>query len=339
MPEKVLQFFQEIDSVAKKYVVHTLPWDENMKKNLLTIIIQPDITASSKRIKSIISFSVHRRAVSFFYLMILLLVVFGLTGINNIKENISIRKEVTSCRSALQNLKWVESTVSDIKKDESIIRQSLGLEAWDSNFDINERLGRGGSEQESDFKVPDIDVEHELLQTEDRRPLHVRVHDLSEDVNELHTVLSKMRKTLDCRPTIMPVKDKAIWITSGFGWRKGPFTGLREFHKGLDISGRKGAPIIATASGVVDKVGYNRFKGKFVRIKHDDRFTTVYGHLMKYIVKKRQTVERGEIIGYMGTTGMSTGYHLHYVVIDNKKKVNPYNFILNRTEHNLAFAQ
>jgi murein DD-endopeptidase MepM/ murein hydrolase activator NlpD len=148
-----------------------------------------------------------------------------------------------------------------------------------------------------------------------------------------------MKKTLECRPTIMPVKSRAIWITSRFGWRKGPFTGLREFHKGLDISGRKGTPIIASAGGVVVKVGYNRFKGKFVKIQHDDRFTTVYGHLMKYIVKKKQKVDRGEVIGYMGTTGMSTGYHLHYVVIDNNKKVNPYNFILNRNEHRLALSR
>jgi murein DD-endopeptidase MepM/ murein hydrolase activator NlpD len=136
----------------------------------------------------------------------------------------------------------------------------------------------------------------------------------------------------------MPVKDDAILITSGFGWRKGPFTGLKEFHKGLDISGRKGAIIIATADGVVEKVGYNRFKGKYIKIKHDQRFSTIYGHLLKYIVKPKQSVKRGQVIGYMGTSGMSTGYHVHYMVIDNNKKVNPYNFILNRDEHMLALA-
>ncbi len=310
-----------------------------MKKNHLTVIIQPDVSLSAKRINPILSFSFHKRVIYYLFFSFFLFICFGISGTWSIIQNLEINNKITLLNAELDQLDWIESNVEGIRKDEKIIRESLGLEAWENNFDINERLGKGGSESQTDLIIPDINVEQEMLEIDDNRPLHERVHDLKEGVHELYLILSKMRITLNCRPTIMPVKDNAIWITSGFGWRKGPFTGLREFHKGLDISGRKGAPIIVTADGVVEKTGYNRFKGRYVRVKHDERFSTVYGHLMRYVVKKKQKVKRGEIIGYMGTSGMSTGYHLHYVVIDNKKKVNPYNFILNRNEQTLASSR
>jgi murein DD-endopeptidase MepM/ murein hydrolase activator NlpD len=72
-----------------------------------------------------------------------------------------------------------------------------------------------------------------------------------------------MTETLKSRPTIMPVKDSEVWMTSRFGWRKSPFTGLRNFHSGIDISGRRGAPIIATADGVINKRFYNYLQNQF----------------------------------------------------------------------------
>lgn len=309
------------------------------QKNLITIFVQPDWGAPSKRFKRITSLTVPRRFLVYAALTLVLLMVFGVSGTREIADNITILKKTAALREQLQGLDRLDDEVATIRGEEKIIRHFLGIEAWDRNFDINERMGKGGTGDLNDVEVPPLDVAQELTDHRDRRPLHVRVHDLREDVHELILVLSKMKETLNCRPTVMPVKDEAIWITSGFGWRKSPFTGLREFHRGLDISGRKGAPIIATADGTVSKTGYNRFLGHFVRLRHDDRYSTAYGHLLKYTVKKGDTVKRGQVIGHMGTSGMSTGYHLHYEVSDNDKRVNPYNFILNRTEHTFTVSR
>ena len=307
-----------------------------MKRNRLTIIIQPDWGSYSQKIGSIYSFTFPKRVIYYLVLGAVLLVSFGVSGSWSLRDNIAIRNRIASIKDDLNQIDGIVTQIEDIRKAERITREFLGIEAWDKNFDINKRMGKGGAESNEDVVVPPLNIEQEVSEIDNNSPLHVRVNDLREDVHELLQVLSKMTEKLKCRPTIMPVKNSGLWVSSGFGWRKSPFTGLREFHKGLDISGRKGASIITTADGVVKKVGYNRFIGNYVKIEHDSRFSTSYGHLWKHIVKKNQEVKRGQVVGYMGTSGMSTGYHLHYEVIDNEKKVNPYNFILNRNELNIT---
>ncbi len=307
-----------------------------MRKGWITFIIQPDWNVPRKYLPSVGSVSFPRRCVHYFSLCVLLLIGFGVLGSWNIIDNRALKKNIKYVRASLHDYEILEDKISNIRSEEKIIREFLGIEALDKNFDINDRMGKGGMDVEEDFELTSLDAEEEIIDIVEEQPLHLSVQDLRADIHELAEVLSKMRETLNCRPTVMPVKDDDIWITSGFGWRKSPFTGLREFHKGLDISGRKGAPIISTADGKVKKVGYNRFIGRYVIIDHDERFSTKYGHLLKYCVKKNQDVKRGDVIGYMGTSGMSTGYHLHYEVADNSKKVNPYNFVLNRGEHSLS---
>ena len=308
-----------------------------MKNRKITLLIQPSRRASSGRIRSSILISFPKRIAYYIAIGAVLLVVFGVSGSWNIRDNVLLLKKIESVRSEMKLFETIDVRVASIRKEEAIIRQFLGLDSWDAHPEINNRLGRGGYESSDDYVMTSLDMHDELPEMNaSTAPLHARVHDLQKDVHELISILSKRTEKLNHMPTVMPVRDKSIWITSGFGWRKSPFTGLREFHKGLDISGRKGAPIIATADGIVKKVGYNRFIGNYVRLTHDGRFSTGYGHLLEYTVKKNQQIKRGQIIGYMGTSGMSTGYHLHYEVVDNDKRVNPYNFILNRNEHSLT---
>jgi len=306
-----------------------------MAKERITLLIQPD-WGSATKIDSVKYFSFPRRYLYYLIMMIVLLVVFGVAGSWTIRDNLMIRSKIKHLQASHDNLKNIANQVADIRNKERIIRDFLGIEAWNKNFDINKRMGKGGAENEDGNVPPSLNVQEEIATMTEHEPLHIRVHYLRQDIHELHQILSKMNETLKCRPTIMPVQDEAVWISSGFGWRKSPFTGLKQFHKGLDISGKRGTPLVATADGVIEKVGYNRFRGNYVNIKHDERFSTSYGHMLKYITKKGEKVERGQIVGYMGTTGMSTGYHLHYEVIDNGKKVNPYNFILNRQEIRMA---
>ncbi len=126
-------------------------------------------------------------------------------------------------------------------------------------------------------------------------------------------------------PSIVPTKG---WVTSSFGYRTSPFTGNREFHRGVDIAARKGTPIIAPADAKVRYAGQRRHLGNTIVLRHGYGVETVYGHLAELEVKRGQTVQRGETIALMGTTGRSTGPHLHYQVEVNGVPVNPRNYIL-----------
>lgn len=139
--------------------------------------------------------------------------------------------------------------------------------------------------------------------------------------------LEEQRNILACTPSIHPTSKG--YITSAFGYRKSPFTGFREFHKGLDISSRRGTPIYATADGVATFVGKKGLLGKVIIIDHGHGMLTRYGHCSKYTVKVGQKVKRGDVIGKVGNTGRSTGPHVHYEVHLNGIPVNPEYYILN----------
>jgi murein DD-endopeptidase MepM/ murein hydrolase activator NlpD len=141
----------------------------------------------------------------------------------------------------------------------------------------------------------------------------------------LITHLEDQTARLLATPSIAPTKG---WATSGFGYRTSPFTGNREHHRGLDIAGRSGTAVKAPSDGKVVYVGRKRALGNTVVIRHGYSIETIYGHLSEVLVKPGQKVERGEMIARMGSTGRSTGPHLHYQVEVNKKAVNPRNYIL-----------
>lgn len=121
-------------------------------------------------------------------------------------------------------------------------------------------------------------------------------------------------------PSIWPAHG---WLTGRFGGRSDPFTGEQGFHQGLDISAPKGQPVYATADGRVESAAAQSEYGNLVVLRHDFGLTTRYGHLSKFNVKAGQTVHRGDVIGYVGSTGRSTGTHLHYEILANGKLLNP----------------
>ena len=113
-------------------------------------------------------------------------------------------------------------------------------------------------------------------------------------------------------------------ITSSFGYRRNPFTGAgREFHSGVDFRGRVGDSIQTTGDGVVSFAGPKGGLGRCVIIEHNENLQTLYAHLHRVNVVKGQQVSSGEVIGFLGNTGRSTGPHLHYEIILNNKKINP----------------
>lgn len=138
--------------------------------------------------------------------------------------------------------------------------------------------------------------------------------------------VSKIHSTWSQRPSIWPTQGR---ITSGFGYRFHPILGHTLFHDGIDIANKIWTPIHATANGIVKFVGRKKYFGRVVMINHPKSdCETVYAHLHQFAVSDGQVVRRGELIGYMGNSGRSTGSHVHYEVRKSKRKVNPQNFIL-----------
>jgi murein DD-endopeptidase MepM/ murein hydrolase activator NlpD len=127
-------------------------------------------------------------------------------------------------------------------------------------------------------------------------------------------------------PSVEPVKGSAF--TSGYGVRSDPFRGRAAMHAGIDLAGPLGTPIYATADGTVNRAEYNNGGyGNLVELNHGHGIQTRYGHLTRYLVSAGQHVSRGQLIAYMGSTGRSTGSHLHYEVRIDGKAVNPVPFI------------
>jgi murein DD-endopeptidase MepM/ murein hydrolase activator NlpD len=142
---------------------------------------------------------------------------------------------------------------------------------------------------------------------------------------ELAKFLKERRSILASTPSIWPVKG---WVTSGFGNRTSPFTGKKQFHAGIDISNKKGTPIVAPADGVVTFAGRRGSFGNMVMINHGHGLVTRYGHLSKFEVKVGQKVKRGQKIARVGNTGRSSGPHLHYEVLMSGVPTNPRYYIL-----------
>jgi murein DD-endopeptidase MepM/ murein hydrolase activator NlpD len=128
-------------------------------------------------------------------------------------------------------------------------------------------------------------------------------------------------------PSIWPVTG---WLSSAYGSRRDPFTGAPDFHAGLDIAADRGEAVKATANGTVESAGYAGNYGNLLVLTHGFGMTTRYGHLARATVKQGQQVRRGDIIGFVGSTGRSTSSHLHYEVWWNNRLINPLRLLSSR---------
>ena len=128
-------------------------------------------------------------------------------------------------------------------------------------------------------------------------------------------------------PSIWPIEPSVDDISSGYGYAIHPFSKKRRFHKGIDIRAKVGTAIMAPADATVVEAGYDDKRGNYIILKHDDIYTTRYNHLSEIRIKKGATVKQGEVIGKVGSTGLSTGPHLHYEVLKNNKHVDPIEFL------------
>jgi murein DD-endopeptidase MepM/ murein hydrolase activator NlpD len=150
----------------------------------------------------------------------------------------------------------------------------------------------------------------------------------SKSLDEITILAKEKEQLLTAIPAIQPVKNENLRrIASGYGWRSDPFTKVKKFHNGMDFSAPRGTPVYATGDGRIARAD-NRSTGygNHIRVDHGYGYTTLYAHLYKYNVRRGQRVKRGDVIGFVGSTGRSQGSHLHYEIFKDGEHINPINF-------------
>ena len=245
-----------------------------------------------------------------------------ITIANQKDEIVGQRMQIQKFAHEVTDLKSKLVALNDFEKKIRIIANI------ENNADQDGLFGVGGSiPDDLDTKVPLTEKHNSLM-----REIHEQVQQIDtasvrqkEGFESLFNFLQDQRNLLSSTPAIRPTKG---WVTSGFGYRISPFTGRREFHKGLDIATREGMPIIATADGVVSFSGTKGLLGKVVAIDHGHGMITQYGHLEKITTKRGQAVKRGDVIAHVGLTGRTTGPHVHYEIRLNGVQINPTKYIL-----------
>jgi len=254
----------------------------------------------------------------------------------SVSENAAIRAELQEQKAGIeeqrkqiqafaQNINELKTNLIALNDFENKIRIMANLEHKKDQASL---FAVGGSMPD------DLDAEIPLNQDHDRlmREMHEQIAQVNKGAavqqKNFETLLSSLkdkRNLLASTPSLRPTPG---WISSNFGYRVSPFTGRKEFHKGLDIANHHGTPIIAPADGVVTYSAQRLLMGNMITIDHGYGMLTRYGHISKLLKKKGERVKRGETIALMGNTGRSTGPHLHYEVRLNGVPVNPEKYIL-----------
>ena len=227
-----------------------------------------------------------------------------------------------------KEIEYLNNQLKSIQGQAAYIQKYLGLS---SNDAAKGNIGQGGGEGSSYFSSEPSSFswgQQSLPSVQDLSlPVKLSNQDISrldKDLNQIISSLEKRQQELEHTPSISPIDHQKAWISCAYGMRTSPFTGKKQFHPGIDIAGWKGTPVLATANGTVHVARKWGSMGLTIKIKHASTCMTTYGHLLRVAVKKGQNVKRGEIIGYVGNSGRSTGYHLHYEIKKDGKRINPY---------------
>jgi hypothetical protein len=158
--------------------------------------------------------------------------------------------------------------------------------------------------------------------------IYTGIHINAKEYQNLYSGLQNKQEMLMCIPAVQPIENKElIRAASGFGYRVHPIYKISKFHTGMDFTAPIGTPVIATGNGIIEELSNTRRgSGNTIIINHGYGYKTVYSYLDKFNVKINQKVQRGDLIGWVGNTGLSVAPHLHYEVILNHKPVNPVNY-------------
>lgn len=289
-----------------------------MKDRRLTILVVPE---DSRRVRKIVLSRWMIQAASCLALVVVCaigLLTYGYVqrGIDG-EELASLRQENVAQRLKLarlaEELESLDRELVLLAQNHAQVESLVAKEGQKG-----EALSGIGGPPETDDSAGGSDLQARIDQV--RR--QIELQRLSQE--EIQATLNDQRSLLAAKPSGWPVQG---WLTSTFGMRISPFTGKRKMHEGLDIAARTGTPVFATADGVVTEAGTAPGYGKLVVIDHGYGYKTYYGHNSRIFVKIGQRVRRGDKIAAVGSTGSSTGPHVHYEVRRNGVPVNPRKYL------------
>jgi murein DD-endopeptidase MepM/ murein hydrolase activator NlpD len=247
-----------------------------------------------------------------------------------------LRREVAAQSVMAEKIRHLEGEISKVRDLDQRVRVAMGLDKAEAQPAV---LAQGGADAETRNALRDAMAQRTGRLIDwvmgDLTTLAQEIASREESLRELQTHLDKKTAVLAATPTILPTKGL---VTAGYGYRKSPFTGKREFHEGMDIAAPVGTPVVATADGIVRFAGPAASYGNVVFIDHGHGFATAYGHNSTIRVHARQRVRRGEIIAYVGNTGRTTGPHVHYEVHLAGVASNPMKYAVDNTGITFAVA-
>lgn len=232
----------------------------------------------------------------------------------------NLQKEVDKLSTILTGMEY---------RDDNIYRAVLGAEPIEKSI---RDAGVGGVDRYEEIRNKDViheDVIIKLSETVDKLRRKVYIESKSQD--DVVEIAKNKENLFAAIPAIQPIANKELFaVASGFGMRIHPVYKVRKMHTGLDFAAVIGTPIYATADGVIDKtnVSFSGY-GKMIEIDHGFGYRTRYAHMHGFAVRQGQRVKRGDLIGYVGDTGLSTAPHLHYEVFVNGIHVNPVHYFFN----------
>ena len=298
-----------------------------MLKNKITLMVVPDSQGTMKQI------TIPRTLIWGLGVAVVAMVIASVFFVSQFFGERVARNQLDQLRTENQelvqrfekmriSLAEVEGRYDDLVAKEVAVRHYFDL----PEIPVAERqLGIGGPIAPAVAQM--TFAEKQALKTENEldRLLRISAFELDK-YGEVEEALIDIKDRLEHTPSIWPTRG---WKTSNFGNRNDPFTGYPSMHFGIDISNRRGTPIIATADGKVTRVAKVGRMGLMVTVDHGYGFVSRYGHLHESLVKVGQRIKRGEEIALMGSSGRVTGCHLHYEVRRNGQAINPMKYILN----------
>ena len=264
---------------------------------------------------------------------VILLSLYLIYEYNDVKDKVwelqSMREELMQQKAQVQNFAL---NILDYKRQmfllrdlDTKLRRVVSLAPRDKAQQV---LGIGGPDE---LGLQNLTSMGEKRQDEALKEMHQELTQLKGAASKQEASLQMLieyfedkRSLYASTPSVWPVRG---WVTSPFGNRTSPFSGILKFHEGMDIAAQTGTPVVTPADGVVIKAGFSTGYGNMVEISHGYGLKTVFGHNSRLNVKAGQRVKRGDVISYVGDTGSSTGPHLHYEVRVNGLPVNPVKYM------------
>lgn len=255
-------------------------------------------------------------------------ILFNTDFVNTPKEIVQER-EIDNYELQLKvlnkKLEQVESTLANIEKRDNNLYRAY-FEA--SPIPEDQRKAGFGGINRYDY-LEGFESSDLIVNTTER--LDILTKELviqSKSLDEIELLAKNKESLLSSIPSIQPVKSSDLRrMASGYGYRIDPFTKARRMHFGMDFSAKRGTPIYATGDGTVSRADSRAAGfGKHVRIDHGFGYVTIYAHMDRYVVVKGDKIKRGDLIGYVGSSGRSVAPHLHYEIVKDGVKINPINF-------------